>query len=209
MSDVDGVGIGKQRQAIALRQSFQEVAFEHGHWIDGAIPRVGELLEGEGAAKTFRKVEVPIARRDSALLPIRPARIMCDGGPEVAGRKGDALGQSGHGAGDVQAHENATDVEDDGAELGNRHGLFALDLRNGNLARSAAGLGAALGAEDADDRRKDREHDDDCDDVMNPLADIGNRTAEEKPPKTNAAHPETSPDTARTSTPQSSHATST
>src|SRR5258708_12567039 len=38
----------------------------------------------------------------------------------------------------------------------------------------------SLGAQDADDRRKDREHDDDCDDVMNPLADIGNRTAEEK-----------------------------
>src|SRR6516162_487455 len=64
---------------------------------------------------------MPVARRHAALLPVAPARIVFDGGPELLGREGKAVGETHLGLANIDTDEDAADIEDDGTESGFRH----------------------------------------------------------------------------------------
>ena len=81
MPHVNGVGIGEEGKAIAFGQFFEEGVLENGSRIQDAIPNFSELLEGEVTSKALSQMEVPIAGRDTPLLPVVPARILLDGRP--------------------------------------------------------------------------------------------------------------------------------
>src|SRR5712664_1131109 len=71
-------------------------------------------------------MKVPVTWRDTPLLPIEPARVLLDRGPHFFRRKREAGSQAVLDAGDVHAYQDASDIEDDGAELRGCHGLFVL-----------------------------------------------------------------------------------
>ncbi len=150
MRDVDGVGIGKKAEAVALGKDFEEGVFMNGLGIEGTIPGLGELSEGEGCAEALGEVEVPIAGRDAAFLPIGPAGVIFDGGPDLRGRKRDALGKAFQRAAEIHTNEHAPDIENDGAQDRAGHGLFGLWFGKGG----ATFFCRVMGTEDADDGRK-------------------------------------------------------
>src|SRR5260370_17133566 len=76
-------------------------------------------------------MKVPVTWRDTPLLPIEPARVLLDRGPHFFRRKREAGSQAVLDAGDVHAYQDASDIEDDGAELRGCHGLFALCAGSG------------------------------------------------------------------------------
>src|SRR5580692_3537501 len=120
-------------------------------------------------------MKIPVPRGDSALLPVGPPRIFFDGGPKFRWRERFPRGEALHGPGNINSDKDATDVEDNGAELIGRHGLVGLaeiDGRTGSVRRSFSGT------EYADDGRQNRNKDDDCNDIVNVLADIGDQVAE-------------------------------
>jgi len=53
--------------------------------IESRIPNCGELFKVERKAETLTEMEMPIVRGNAAFLPIGPARIFIDGGPELFG----------------------------------------------------------------------------------------------------------------------------
>ncbi len=124
VTDVDGVGIGKEGKTVAFGKALDKRILLDGDWVEGAIPDFAELLKGKPCPKTLIQVEIPVAWRDATFLPVGPARILLDGRPKLRGGQRGARGQSLHGAGDVNADEDAADVEDNGAELLRRHGLI-------------------------------------------------------------------------------------
>src|SRR5260370_40966227 len=93
-------------------------------------------------------MKVPVTWRDTPLLPIEPARVLLDRGPHFFRRKREADSQAVLDAGDVHAYQDASDIEDDGAELRGCHGLFSLCAW-----RSGGGpvTNPLSGAKDADD----------------------------------------------------------
>src|SRR5712692_11343329 len=85
------------------------------------VPGLGELLKAQGSAEAFVDVQVPIARRDAAFLPVRPTRVFFNGAPKLLRRQGRAGSQGVHGARKIDADEHASNIKDDGAELGRSH----------------------------------------------------------------------------------------
>ena len=135
LGHVDGVGIRKQGEPVVLRKVFEERFRVDRVRVKGAIPHFTELLEGERGAETFGQMKVPIPRRDAPLLPIEPAGVLFNRGPDILRRQREAGSQSVHGARDVHADQDAPDIEDDGAKLGDSHSLFA--FRTGSDAGAA------------------------------------------------------------------------
>src|SRR5216683_1347280 len=58
--DVDGVGIGKQSQAVALLQGLEEHVGLQRLGIERLVPGIGELLEGKVGAQPPREMQVPV-----------------------------------------------------------------------------------------------------------------------------------------------------
>src|SRR5208282_6632484 len=82
VSHVNGIRVGEQHQTVVFRQ-----LFEHLYWMDGLriecqIPGRSELCKVERNAQPLAEMEMPIVRGDAAFLPIAPARIFFDGGPQ-------------------------------------------------------------------------------------------------------------------------------
>jgi len=98
--------------------------------IESGIPHRGELLKIERNAETLAEMEMPIVRGNAAFLPIRPARIFFDGGPELLRGEGKALSEAGLGTPDIHADQNAANVEDDRADSSRTHTLAV--SRGGN-----------------------------------------------------------------------------
>ncbi len=94
-------------------------------------------------------------------------------------RKREAGSQSVHGAGDVHADQNAANIEDDGAELGRRHSLFALRPGSGAGAAIIDGTELMPRAIDADDCGKDGNDNHNGDDVVDVLANVRDQVAQE------------------------------
>src|SRR5712692_10610038 len=134
-------------------------------------------------------MKVPVPGRNAPLLPIEPARVLFDRGPHNLRRKREAGSQSVHGAGDVHADQNAANIEDDGAELGRRHSLFALRPGSGAGAAILDGTELMPGAIDADDCGKHGNHDNNGDDVMNALTNIRDRAAQRVAAENHGADP--------------------
>ena len=95
VGDVDGVGIGKKREAVMAGKSLEKGIFEDGDGIESAIPGVDKLFERERAAEAFDEMKMPIARPDAALLPVLPARIVGDGGPDFVGKERNIFCEAG------------------------------------------------------------------------------------------------------------------
>ena len=91
--------------------------------IESKIPRCGELLKVERNAQALRKVQMPIVGGNAAFLPIAPARIFFDGGPELFGSEGEALSEAELGAAEINADQNAANIEDDRTDGGRTHTL--------------------------------------------------------------------------------------
>ena len=70
----------------------EECVVEYGTGIEGTIPGTNKLFESEGSTEALRQMQMPIARRDTALLPIVPARIAVDGGPNFFRRERNCFG---------------------------------------------------------------------------------------------------------------------
>src|SRR6266849_1248302 len=134
-------------------------------------------------------MNVPVPGRKPPLLPINPVRVIFNRGPHLARGQREPGSQSVHGAGDIHADQNAADIEDDGAELGNCHGLFALWTRSGGGAPILDGTEFMPGAIDADQCWKHRNHDNNRNDVMDALADVRNRAAQRVAAENHGADP--------------------
>src|SRR5260370_3361672 len=132
-------------------------------------------------------MKVPVTWRDTPLLPIEPARVLLDRGPYFFRRKREADSQAVLDAGDVHAYQDATDIEDDGAELRGCHGLFALCAGRSGGAPVTKLL---TRAKDADDRGQHGKHDNSGDDVMDASADIRNRAAQRAAAENHGADPQ-------------------
>jgi len=121
-------------------------------------------------------VDVPIVRRNTSLVPIQPVGIFFDRGPHFLRRKSQSGSQANHGARDVNADQDAPNIEDDSAELGDRHSLVAFWMRSGAGAL-AAGTERMPGTIDTYYRGKYGKHDDDGNDVMDARTNIRDRAA--------------------------------
>src|SRR6516225_499132 len=128
-------------------------------------------------------MQVPLPRRHAAFLPILPAGILFDRGPELFRSKREPRSQPGLGALDIQANEHASDIENDCANRRGCHGSgFSGSVRVDSLAR----------AKKADDRWKQREENYYNDDVVNPLADVGDDVPQEIAAQGHRANPKDS-----------------
>src|SRR5882724_624868 len=131
-------------------------------------------------------MQVPVVGRDAAFLPVMPARIFLNGIPEFFRRKRDALRESFNGAGEVQLHQDAADIENCRAEPSVGH-----ELVSGGIGRSCRRW-RFTAFQDANDSGKNRYNGDDGNDVVDVLTDVGYRAAETVAAKNHGAHPENS-----------------
>jgi len=122
-------------------------------------------------------MDVPIVRRNTSLLPIQPMRIIFDGGPHLLRRQRQPGSQASHGARDVNADQDAANIEDDSAELGDYHGLITFWMGIGAGAVVVDSTKLMPGTIDAYDRGKQRNHDYNGNDVMDALTNIRDRAA--------------------------------
>src|SRR5271157_514537 len=132
-------------------------------------------------------MKIPVAGSHFPLLPVGPAGILFDSRPEFRWRERPPSREALHGPRDVYPDQNAADVEDNGAELSGRHGLVGLVASDG---RTRSVRRSFSGTEYADDGRQNRNEHDDCNDIVNVLADIGDQVAERIAPKDRSANPE-------------------
>ena len=70
-------------------------------------------------------MEMPIVWGNAAFLPIGPARIFIDGGPKLFGSQREALGESRLRAAEINADQNAANIEDDRTDACRTHTLAA------------------------------------------------------------------------------------
>jgi len=122
-------------------------------------------------------MDVPIVRRNTSLLPIQPMRIIFDGGPYLLRRQRQPGSQASHGARDVNADQDAANIENDSAELGDYHGLITFWMGIGAGAVVVDSTKLMPGTIDAYDRGKQRNHDYNGNDVMDALTNIRDRAA--------------------------------
>jgi len=121
--NVDGVGVREENQAIAFGEFLEETQRVDWLGIESKIPCRGELLEAERHAQVLTQMEMPIVRGNAAFLPIRPARIFLDGGPQLFGSEGEALSEAELRPAKINAHQNAANIEDDRTDSGRTHAL--------------------------------------------------------------------------------------
>jgi hypothetical protein len=91
------------------------------------------------------------------------------------------------GAAEINADQNAANVEDDGTDGGSRHTLAILQRRSGWRGRNRASR-----AENADDWRQNRKENDRGDYVVKVFANVGDPGASDITPKEHAADPKRS-----------------
>src|SRR6266481_6366349 len=99
--------------------------------------------------------------------------------------EGKALGEGRFHALDVHPNQHSTNIKDYGAQFG--HELWLLGCGDG---LSGGQLLCTARPEDADDCWQEREENHHEDDVVNALADVGNRAAEEESAEDHSAHPD-------------------
>src|SRR6266404_9506767 len=126
-------------------------------------------------------MEVPVLWRDPALLPVQRAGIVFDCGPDLLRSELEVRGEPSHGVVNIHPDQYTTDVEDDGAEFRGWHGLNVL---------GAGGRGRASRTEDADDCGKNGKDDDNGNDVVNALSNVGNRTSKDVAAEDHRANPQ-------------------
>lgn len=175
-----------------MAELFEEGVVVHRVGIEGAIPDFRELFESQLATKLFGDMQVPVSWRNTAFLPVEPAGIVLEGRPDFLRRESGAVREARCSAGDVHANQDAADIEDDGAEFQGWHGLFTLDTGNRSGAPLFEDLELVPRAKDADDGGHQGKHDDNGDDVMDALADVGNRAAQGVTAENHGADPENS-----------------
>src|SRR5260221_5830935 len=105
-----------------FREGLKEIVGLKRRRIERAVPGEAKLFKLQWAAEALGNVQMPIVGRDAAFLPIVPARVFFDGGPEFGGRKRDALGKTLDGARHVNFYQNPTDIENHGAKRSTGHG---------------------------------------------------------------------------------------
>ena len=177
---VNGVGIGEQSEAVVFGKLFEKGLRLDRFGGQRAIPNLFELFKRERATEALAEMEMPVLRRDPALLPVQGAGIVFDGGPHFLGGELEVRGKTCHGAVNIHPDEHTTDVEDDGAEFRGWHGLNFL---------GAGGRGRASRTEDADNRGQNGKDDDDSNDVMDALSNVGNRTSKSVAAEDHRAYP--------------------
>lgn len=177
---VNKVGIGEQSQAVVLGEFFEKELRLDRFGCQDAIPNLFELFESERAAETLAEMKVPVLWRDPAFLPVWPARIVFDGGPDFLRSELEVRGKPSHGAVNIHLDEDTADVEDDCAEIRGGHGLLSL----------GASGGCAPRAEDADERGQNGKDDNDGNDVMNARSNVGNRTSKSVAAEDHGADPQ-------------------
>src|SRR5467141_1970732 len=146
--------------------------------VKGAIPDFAELVESKRGAKTFGKMKMPVAGRNAPLLPVEPARVLFDSRPGLLRREREAGSQPVYGPGNVHADQDAADIEDEGAELGEGHSLFALCAGSGGVALVTGSPELMPGAINADDCGKPGNHDNNGNDVMDARTNVRDRAAQ-------------------------------
>src|SRR5215813_11707532 len=104
VSYVDRFGIGKQRQALAAGQRDEQIVGLNWLGIERAVPGIAKPSEVERTAEALGDVAVPVVRRHPAFLPVRPARVGLDDGPELVRAERNAARQIGNGARNVDSH---------------------------------------------------------------------------------------------------------
>ena len=104
----------RARRHFAARRSNRRSG-KIGVGIEDAIPDRAEFLKVVGKVEFFREVGVPVARRHPAFLPIRPARIRFQFAQDLHMGQAVALAERAHGAGQIDANNDAADIKDHGA----------------------------------------------------------------------------------------------
>lgn len=141
MRDMKGVRVGKKRQVVPGRQSGEEFVGEKRSGVDGAIPDLAELFEGDGDAEPAGEMSMPLARRHAPFLPIMPAGVGLDDLQEFCRRMRAAACKMAQGTLDVGAHNDTANVENNGADGRRGHGysVGALEARRARTAVIIAG----------------------------------------------------------------------
>src|SRR6202171_3400509 len=85
--------------------------------IEHQIPVRGEFFECDRSAKPPLHMQVPIPRRDAALLPILPARIVFDGRPKLLRRQRQPGCHPFHRATQIDAYQHPPDIKNNRANL--------------------------------------------------------------------------------------------
>src|ERR1700722_14470389 len=62
-------------------------------------------------------MQLPVARRHAAFLPIAPSRIVFDRRPGFLWRERDHSSEPAHRTRNIEPHQHATDIENDGAKV--------------------------------------------------------------------------------------------
>ena len=116
MCDVNGISVGEKGETLVLGQSFEKIVGLQGLPVEGAVPSVAKFVESQRAAEAPGQMQVPVVRGDAAFLPIVPARVGLNCGPDFVGGKRDAARESAEGARDIEPDQDAPDVKNNGAK---------------------------------------------------------------------------------------------
>ena len=117
LGHVDGIGVGKYAEAIPLRQALKKCAVQEGGGIEHAIPYIAELFKCKIHSESPADVQLPVARRHAAFLPIAPSRIVFDGGPGFWWRERNSSCERAHRTSDVEPHQHTANIKNDGANF--------------------------------------------------------------------------------------------
>ena len=117
MGNVDRIGIGKQPEAVGFGEVLEQTVRENRVRIQSGIPDLGELVEIERNSQALAQIQVPIASRHPAFLPVRPVRVLFDCGPKFFGGKGETLGEAELRLANIHPDEDAANIKDDGAKF--------------------------------------------------------------------------------------------
>jgi len=116
--DMNGIGVGEKSEAVVFGEGIKELVGVDGGGIKSRVPNVGEGRKIERKAETLGEIEMPVAGRHAAFLPVEPVWIVFDGGPKFFGREVESVGEAQFRLLNIDTDENAADVEDDAAKLG-------------------------------------------------------------------------------------------
>src|SRR5208282_2845268 len=133
-------------------------------------------------------MKIPISWGHSAVLPVRPSRILLDGGPKLRGSERAAGPGSTtlHGQGNINPDQNAANIENDGSEFWRGHDLLNQGIDGGRPGRAMRGLSRT---EQTNDGRKNRNKDDYANHKMNVLADVRDEMPQRVPAQDRSANP--------------------
>ncbi len=109
---VERVRVGEEGQSVPPRKFREKCIGEDRLRRETGVPGRPEILELQLVAKVRGQLPMPVDWGESAFLPVLPARMMKNPGPNFVRRKIRVIREPLHRPGDVQMNQNPPDVKD-------------------------------------------------------------------------------------------------